>query len=142
MILVDTSALSLAFRRKRHQLNPYELLVCRLLESAIAESQVELLGMVRAEALMGIREKAQYERVRRALRGFDDVALTIADYEGAAEMSNRCRAAGITGGPVDFLICAVAVRRRWQILATDRDFYRYKRHLPLELLAPSAPRPN
>jgi hypothetical protein len=44
-----------------------------LLESAINNQQVELLGVVRLETLIGIRDKSQYERVKRALRTFKDV---------------------------------------------------------------------
>jgi hypothetical protein len=145
VILIDSCVLSLAFRRKRANLNPIDISFCDLLESAINNRQVEILGVVRLEALIGIREKSQFERVKKSLRAFQDVFLSVGDYEGAAQMSNKCRSAGITGSPTDFLVCAVAIRRDWQILTTDRDFDLYRKHLPLELLTPDvhrAPRPN
>jgi predicted nucleic acid-binding protein len=145
VILVDSCVLSLAFRRKRAHLNSTDISFCELLESAINNRQVEILGVVRLETLIGIREKSQYERVKKALRAFQDVFLTVGDYEDAAQMSNKCRSEGVVGSPTDFLICAVAIRRDWQILTTDRDFDLYHKYLPLELLVPNirrAPLPN
>ena len=37
-------------------------------------------------------------------------------------MHNLCRARGIAGSAIDFLICAVAQRRAWHIFTTNRDF--------------------
>jgi predicted nucleic acid-binding protein len=48
-------------------------------------------------------------------------------------MRNRCRARGIAGSAIDFLICAVAHRRKWQIFTVDRDFERYAKVLGLRL---------
>jgi len=86
--------------------------------------------------LSGIRSRSQYERLRQDLRAFDDPRLTIDDYEEAALASNDCRAAGVTGSSVDFLICAVALRRNWPVFTMDKDFARYARHLPLRLHQP------
>jgi predicted nucleic acid-binding protein len=35
----------------------------------------------------------------------------------------------------DFLICAVAVRKKLQIFTTDVDFQHYRKHLPITLYA-------
>ena len=50
-------------------------------------------------------------------------------------MHNLCRAQGLAGSAIDFLICAVAQRRKWHILTTDRDFERYGRVLGVRLFA-------
>jgi hypothetical protein len=50
-------------------------------------------------------------------------------------MHNLCRTRGIAGSAVDFLICAAAQRRGWEIFTTDRDFERYARVLGLKLYA-------
>lgn len=92
------------------------------------------MGAVRQELLTGIRSEEQFERLKEHLRGFPDVELDINDYELAAAFSNRCRAVGVQGSSVDFLICAVAVRRDLSVLTTDGDFKHYARFLPLELL--------
>jgi predicted nucleic acid-binding protein len=48
-------------------------------------------------------------------------------------MNKRCRARGIAGSAIDFLICAAAHRHGWTILTTDRDFQNYASVLPLRL---------
>jgi hypothetical protein len=67
------------------------------------------------------------------LRAFPDVELEAEDYEDAASYSNRCRANGIQGSSVDFLICAVSARRGLAVLTTDKDFEHFARHLPIRL---------
>lgn len=134
MILFDTTIWSLALRRRRGDLHPAEAEMCKALERAAFGGHAQLLGMVRLEVLSGIRDFAQYERLRRYLAAFDDVPLSSTDYEDAAAMSNTCRAAGVAGSSADFLICAVAVRRDWEIFTADRDFEQYRKHLPLRLL--------
>jgi hypothetical protein len=51
VILVDSCVLSLAFRRRRLHLNPTDLSFVDLLEAAINNQQVEILGVVRLETL-------------------------------------------------------------------------------------------
>jgi predicted nucleic acid-binding protein len=53
-------------------------------------------------------------------------------------MNNRCRAEGIAGSAIDFLICAAAHRRGWTILTTDRDFQNYASVVPLRLYSGSS----
>ena len=134
MILFDTTIWSLALGRRREDLRPLEAGMCKALEEAAIAGRAQLLGMVRLEVLSGIRDFAQFERLRRYLAAFDDVPLSSTDYEEAAAMSNACRAAGIAGSSADFLICAVAVRRDWEIFTADRDFEQYRRHIPLRIL--------
>ena len=57
-------------------------------------------------------------------------------YEEAARIHNECRSAGIAGSAVDFLICAVALRRNWEVFTLDKDFERYARKVPLALFVP------
>lgn len=134
-VLVDTSVWSLAFRRHTNNLSPQQRHICKLLEEIISEGRAELLGMVRQELLSGIRKTTQFARLSRALRAFPDVALTVEDYEEAARMSNLCRAKGVAGSGVDYLICATAVRRNWCIFALDHDFEHYSAHLPIKLFS-------
>lgn len=133
MVLVDTSVWSLALRRTPQDLAPVQKQQVRNLQELISEGRVQLLGVVRQELLSGIRRPAQFARLREHLRAFSDVLLDREDYEQAAEMNNACRAMGLTGGVTDFLICAVAARRKWDIYTADRDFERFGKHLPLTL---------
>ena len=132
-LLVDTPVWSLALRRKPADLSPREERITQALAEAIREGRAQLIGVVRQELLSGIREEERFKKLRDYLRAFDEPALEMGDYEEAAEMHNRCRARGIAGSTIDFLICAVASRRKWQVFTTDQDFERYGRVLGLKL---------
>ena len=132
-LLVDTPVWSLALRRKQADLSPREEQVTQALAEVIRDGRAQLVGIVRQELLSGIREEERFRKLRDYLRAFDDPPLETGDYEEAAQMHNRCRARGITGSAIDFLICAMASRRHWQIFTTDRDFERYRRVLGLKM---------
>jgi predicted nucleic acid-binding protein len=133
MVLVDTPVWSLALRRRPEHLGTQEQQLTQALAELIREGRVQIVGPIRQELLSGIREEAQFRKLRDYLRAFQEHPLEAADYEEAAHMNNRCRARGITGSAVDFLICAAAHRRGWTILTTDRDFQNYASVLPLRL---------
>lgn len=135
-VLVDTSVWSLALRRYRNPPSSEHEQTRNELSELIREGRAELVGVVRQELLSGIRDPQQYERLRRKLRAFADVQLTIEDYEEAARGNNLCRAKGVVGSAVDFQICAVALRRNWVIFTTDRDFQGYSRYLGFPLHEP------
>jgi predicted nucleic acid-binding protein len=127
LVLVDTPIWSLALRRTSTALNSHEQHLRATLRELIREARAQLLGPVRQELLSGIRHKPSFEKLRAELRSFDDPRLESADYEEAAHIHNQCRTRGIAGSPVDFLICAAALRRDWEIFTTDKDFARYAR---------------
>jgi predicted nucleic acid-binding protein len=134
-VLVDTPVWSLALRRKTADLAPSERRVVQLLHQIVEDGRAQLLGSVRQELLSGLREDAQFRRLRDYLRAFSDTDLATEDYEEAARASNECRKAGIASTPVDMLICAVGLHHGWQIFSTDRDFPRYAAVLPIQLLS-------
>ncbi|HUQ49600.1 MAG TPA: PIN domain-containing protein [Terriglobales bacterium] len=132
-VLVDTPIWSLALRRRNKPANPAEAQLKAELEELIREGRAELLGPVRQELLSGIKENTQFERIRKFLQAFQDPALTAEDFEDAARMSNTCRTRGITGTPVDMLLCAIAVRREWLLFTQDKNFVGYRKVLPLRM---------
>ena len=132
LVLVDTSVWSLALRRHAGDLSPAEKRIVAELGHLIEEGRAQLIGPVRQELLSGIRESAQYERLREHLRGFPDQPLEGADFEYAAQLSNQCRRTGVTGSVVDLLICAIAVKRNWPVFTTDQDFRNYAEVLPFK----------
>jgi predicted nucleic acid-binding protein len=136
MVLVDTPVWSLALRRKSTDLSASEEFRTRSLAELIREGRAQLIGVVRQELLSGIREPEKFDKLRNYLRAFDDIHLDGADYEHAAQLHNRCRRRGIAGSAIDFLICGVADRRRWQIFTTDADFEHYQKVLGLKLYRP------
>jgi len=141
-ILVDTSIWSLALRRKPGDLGHHEQRLTEHLTELIEDDRVVMIGPIRQELLSGIRTSAAFERLKGRLRAYDDEPLTPDDYESAAEMGNTCRAAGISGSSIDFLICAVTRRRGLAIFTTDRDFSRYAAAVPVKLHAIDAARPG
>jgi predicted nucleic acid-binding protein len=133
LVLVDTPIWSLALRRKHADLNPRELRLITTLRELIQDGRAQLVGPVRQELLSGIREEASFKKLRNQLQAFEQVPFDVADYEEAARLNNQCRTRGIAGSAIDFLICAAALRRNWQIFTTDRDFSHYATVLPLTL---------
>lgn len=129
-VLVDTTVWSIAFRRRREQApSPQTIELAEL----IRDGRAHLIGPIRQEILSGIKTRQQFETLRERLRAFPDVPIGTDDFEMAAEISNKCRTAGVQGSAVDFLICAVAVRRKLAIWSTDQDFGHYARVVDLSL---------
>jgi predicted nucleic acid-binding protein len=137
LVLVDTPIWSLALRRRDADLNPREQRLTTALRELIQDGRAQLVGPVRQELLSGIREEACFKKLRDQLRAFEQVPLDVADYEEAAHLNNQCRTRGIAGSAIDFLICATALRRGWQVFTTDRDFSRFAAVLPLKLYSVS-----
>ena len=133
MVLVDTPVWSLALRRKREDLNAREERLTRALAELIREGRAQIAGAIRQELLSGIREADRFEKLRTYLRAFDEPNLEATDYEEAARMNNQCRSRGVAGSAIDFLICAIAERRGWQVFTTDQDFERYRQVLGVKL---------
>ena len=129
-VLVDTSVWSLALR---HRKKATRLPVVDELASLVQDGRVIMLGPIRQELLSGIKERAQFEKLRDHLRAFPDTPLTSQDHEEAAALFNRCREKGIQGSNTDFLLCAVAARLELAILTSDGDFKQFARVLPLKL---------
>jgi len=130
-VLVDTSVWSLVLRRKTaHEANE----IVTILQDLIADRRVVLVGAIRQEILSGIRYQEQFNRLKEYLRAFPDLDLDPEDYELAAEFFNTCRSQGIQGSNTDFLLCAVAHRRGYSILTTDKDFENFREHIPIVLL--------
>ena len=132
-VIVDTVIWSLALRREA---SGQKLAIVTALQSLIQTQQVAIFGAIRQEVLSGIRHQPQFDRLRDVLRGFPDLQLTCEDYELAAEFFNTCRSRGVQGSNTDFLICAVAHRRSYQIFTSDRDFENFQPHIPVILIHP------
>lgn len=132
-VLVDTSVWSLVLRRSKDPADDNDQRLIAQLRDLIQDQRARLIGPIRQELLSGIREPAQYERVRQRLRAFADEPISTEDFEQAAGLSNHCRSRGVAGSTVDFLICAITITRGWQILTTDSDFLNYAKAIPIKL---------
>jgi predicted nucleic acid-binding protein len=126
-VLVDTCIWSLALRGS----NPRETTIAEQLTQLIDDNQVRIIGPVRQELLSGYSDKSSYDKLRQKLQYFPNDQVLDVDYECAAEYSNFCRSKGVQGSHTDFLICAAAVRLKYRIFTTDKDFKNYGKHLPI-----------
>jgi predicted nucleic acid-binding protein len=138
-VLVDTSVWSLALRRSPRSLSDREHGLSERLAGLVRDDLVTIIGPIRQEVLSGIRSAEEFERLRLRLREFGDEDVVADDYELAAQTANACRTKGIAGSAVDFLICAVCIRRDLAIFTTDRDFTHYATAVPLKLYMPELP---
>ena len=134
-VLVDTSIWSLLLRRDQHGLSSSERRVVEVLRDLVAEKRVRVIGPIRQEILSGIRETAQFERLKHRFRDFEDELLSGVDYEIAAEINCKCRSVGVAVSSIDCLICAVAVSRGWEVFTRDQDFKCYAQVTSLRLFA-------
>jgi predicted nucleic acid-binding protein len=133
-VLVDTSVWSLALRRpKTIQLAADQQTTVNALADLVRDGRAVLMGAIRQELLCGIKTQGQFEALRDSLTAFDDVALSMRDYELAAEAFNTCRANGVQGSNTDFLICAVSINHHLPIFSMDQDFEMYRQWLPIHL---------
>ena len=128
-VLVDTSVWFLALRRR----GTHDAPEIDELRTLIDEGRVVMVGAIRQEILSGVRTTEHFQRLRDGLQAFPDLSLETADFEEAAACFNRCRSRGLQGSNADFLLCAVALRRKIGILTTDRDFERFAKELDFEL---------
>jgi len=124
-LLVDTSVWSLALRRKDPEsLSAEERKLRGQLAQAVQNGRVSIIGPIRQELLSGIKEQAQFDKLKNHLDAFLDEPLETADFVHAARLHNGCKTHGVETGTVDILICAVAIRRNWQVLSNDKGLER------------------
>ena len=131
-VIVDTSVWSLALRRGDQKDSPH----VNELRNLIQDYRVQMLGPIRQEILSGIRHASQFIRLKDRLDSFPDLPILTEDYVHAARFLNLCRAKGIQGSNTDFLICAVAVRNKFSIYTTDKDFDSFSKQIPIRLHQP------
>ena len=128
-VIVDTSVWSLALRRSKQSLNA----MAQELRQLIQDHRVQMIGPIRQEILSGIRNKAQFNKLRKHLESFPDLPILTDDYVQAAKLFNLCRSKGIQGSNTDFLICAMATRNKFSIFTTDKDFELFSKHIKIIL---------
>ena len=133
MILVDSSVLSLAFRRRGTGVR--EARWRETLDDLFAaEVEIGIPAIVLQEVLSGVRDEGQFRALAQRLRDAFHVLLgSEADHVAAAELFNRCRAAGLNVSAIDCLVATQAVSGDHELLADDSDFDRIAEHTPLDL---------
>ncbi len=132
MIACDTSVLSHFLRRSTNTDNAVAVTVEKLIDS----NELALFGIVRQELLSGIKLATQFERMDLTTQALPLFFADDEDHTTAAKFFNACRSKGVQGSPIDFLICSMAVRRKFLIYTTDPDFDLYEPIVPIELYRP------
>lgn len=127
-VLVDTCVWSEVLRRKNP--NPE---IQKAMRELLLDLHIIIIGPVRQEVLSGVKANAQFEKLQALLAILPDEEILPEDYVQAARFCNTCRARGVQGSPVDFLLCAVAYRLDVPIFSVDQDFQHYIEHIPVRL---------
>lgn len=133
MILVDTSILSLAFRRKRRDLNLTERRYVFAINDLLTRGEVAIIGLIRQELLSGIANGEQFRQLNDRLDFLYDLPLTRDIFVLAADFYNICRSRGIASGDIDMAIAAAAHIHNVPLFTSDPDFTRYAKYLPITL---------
>ena len=124
-IIVDTCVWSLWLRRRNQSLlSTQDRQTLNELRQAVENRRAAILGPIRQEILSGIRDSAHFAKTASLLDPFLDEPIEPSDYIEAARLFNICRDHGIQCGPVDILICTVAIRNHYGILTCDQGLER------------------
>ncbi len=107
----------------------------RLTELIESEAPVGVTEPVLMEVLAGARDDPRESELRRLLQRFQLLSFDAAiDFDGAARIYRRCRAAGVTPrGMIDCMIAAVAQRHGATLLAYDADMDRVAHVIELDM---------
>jgi hypothetical protein len=135
-VLVDTSIWSVALRRRRERLQTAERAAVTEWSALVREGRACLMGPIRQEILSGVRTDSQFDLLRTRLEPFPNLAVLDTDYVEAARLYNRCRRHGLSGTPIDLLICTVAIRLNLPVFSLDSDFYNAARWAPIRIHEP------
>ncbi|GAC1479159.1 MAG: type II toxin-antitoxin system toxin ribonuclease VapC11 [Acidimicrobiales bacterium] len=129
MILADTSAWVEYDRATKSPVDE------RLTDLIASDGPVAVTEPVIMEIVAGARTDEREADLRRLLLRFALLAVDAAvDFDGAARIYRRCRAAGITPrGMIDCLIASVAHRHGATLLANDADLSRVARVIGITL---------
>ena len=132
MILLDTCILSIAYRRKyQHGKIATEAI---MLKQMVAEHKpIQIPGIVVQEFLSGLREDAQFEKLRKLSESFPIILAQQSHHIEAARIANICRRAGVATSATDCLIAAIVIEQKAQLFTTDQDFVRMAYYCPIRL---------
>jgi predicted nucleic acid-binding protein len=107
----------------------------RLRELINSDGPVAVTQPVIMEVLAGARDDRREADLRRLFERFELLSYdAVSDFDGAARIYRRCRAAGITPrGLLDCMIAAVAWRREATLLSYDADMARVASVIEIQL---------
>jgi hypothetical protein len=113
----------------------------RFVEMRDEQEEIATTGIIFQEVLQGIRQDAEYERMRQVL--WSALILEpreLSTYEIAAQLHRTARSAGFTiRNPNDCLIAAVALEHGALLVHNDRDFLALAQVEPALMVFPGRP---
>jgi hypothetical protein len=134
VIVLDTSILSLAFRRRRPEVGDESPPLAALRKLIADDVPLAVPGIVLQELLCGVRSGEQFRKLQRALAGFPRLLAGETDHVRAAQIGNTCRRHGVACSTIDALIAAQVIENGGMLFTTDVDFQRIAAHSPLKLV--------
>ena len=132
MIVLDTSFLSLVFRRPRGE-EEAATAATLFRELVTDELPLGVPAVVVQEILSGIRSEKQFDDLQSNLDGLQVLVAEMQQHLLAARIMNQCLAAGITPSSIDVLIAAQTISTGGSLLTYDRDFEKIAPHCGLQL---------
>ena len=122
MIVLDTSILSLAFRRRRRETDEEPLPLAALRKLIADDAPLAVPGIVLQELLSGVRSGEQFPKTDRRHGRFSPLAGRSNASRPAAQISNACRHHGVACSTIDAPIAAQVIESNGRLFTTDADF--------------------
>ena len=134
MIVLDTSVLSLVFRRQT-TLGDESAVAVVLRRMIVDDWPLAMPGIVLQELLSGVRTGKQFRSLLAHVEGFSVILADERHHIQAADITNTCRKAGVSCSTVDALIAALTIAEGDRLFTTDRDFQKIALHCGLQLFS-------
>jgi predicted nucleic acid-binding protein len=132
VIVLDTSVLSLVFRRRGpSDQEPWP--VAELRKLIAEDAPLAVPGIILQELLSGVRSSEQFRKLQGAMAGFPILLANESHHLRAAQISNACRRQGVACSTIDALIATLTIAVDGQLLTTDADFARIAPHCGMKL---------
>jgi predicted nucleic acid-binding protein len=133
VIILDTSVLSLAFRRKTKEAtdSPHAAALHRMIKD---DWPLGIPGIVFQELLSGIKTHSQFRSLQVDLQGISILLAERRHHLRAAEIHNACRRQGIACTSIDSLIAATTLLANGMLLTLDGDFDHIAKCCDLKIL--------
>jgi len=103
------------------------------LENLISEDSILISDVVRAELLVGARDKKELEELSSVLDGLNVAKIDSQTFTKAGELGFLMRRAGFTLPLTDLIITAQAIQLESQIWTYDKHFSSLEKNLDINL---------
>ena len=133
MLLVDTSAWSLALRRDVVAAQPE---VLYLEQAWVGGQAVVTTGLVLQELLQVFSGPKARAQIIARFSMLPLVQPDRQDHVDAAALRTACHRGGVQIGTIDALLAQLCIRHQLTLLTTDRDFAHAARHCRLRIWRP------